>query len=71
MKSAPSVEKGDPMNKNRVLGKGLSALIQGADLTGMTAAPDEDASIHLVPLENIGFNPEQPRKSFDINKLEI
>ena len=24
------------MNKNRVLGKGLSALIQGADLKGMT-----------------------------------
>jgi len=58
------------MKKNRVLGKGLSALIQGADLTGMTAAPDEDASIHQVPLENIGFNPEQPRKSFDSNKLE-
>jgi len=70
MKSAPSVEKGDPVNKNRVLGKGLSALIQGADLKGMTTAPDEDASIHLVPLENIGFNPDQPRKSFNSNKLE-
>ncbi len=70
MKSAPSVEKGDSMSKNRVLGKGLSALIQGADLKGMTTAPDEDASIHLVPLENIGFNSNQPRKSFDINKLE-
>lgn len=58
------------MNKNRVLGKGLSALIQGADLKGMTTAPDEDASIHMVPLENIGFNPDQPRKLFDDNKLE-
>ncbi|MCK9995508.1 MAG: ParB/RepB/Spo0J family partition protein [Candidatus Krumholzibacteria bacterium] len=58
------------MSKNRVLGKGLSALIQGADLKGMTTAPDEDASIHLVPLENIGFNPDQPRKLFDSNKLE-
>lgn len=70
MKSAPLVEKGDSMSKNRVLGKGLSALIQGADLKGMTTAPDEDASIHLVPLENIGFNPDQPRKLFDSNKLE-
>jgi ParB family chromosome partitioning protein len=69
MKSAPSVEKGDPMNKNRVLGKGLSALIQGADLKGMTTAPDKDTSIHMVPLENIGFNPDQPRKSFDASKL--
>ena len=38
------------MKKNRVLGKGLSALIQGADLTGMTTAPGEDTSIHQVPL---------------------
>ena len=57
------------MSKNRVLGKGLSALIQGADLKGMTTAPDEDASIHMVPLENIGFNKDQPRKLFDSNKL--
>ena len=57
------------MNKNRVLGKGLSALIQGADLKGMTTAPDEDTSIHMVPLENIGFNKDQPRKLFDNNKL--
>ena len=57
------------MNKNRVLGKGLSALIQGADLKGMITAPNEDASIHLVPLEKIGFNPDQPRKLFDSNKL--
>jgi ParB family chromosome partitioning protein len=77
MKSAPLVDhgespedgKGDEMNKNRVLGKGLSALIQGADLAGMTSAPGVDKSIHLVPLENIGFNPDQPRKLFDSNKL--
>ena len=78
MKSAPLVNgpdnpdsgKGDIMNKNRVLGKGLSALIQGADLAGMTADPGVDASIHMVPLENIGFNPQQPRKLFNINRLE-
>jgi ParB family chromosome partitioning protein len=70
MKSAPLAEEGGSMNKNRVLGKGLSALIQGADFKGMTTAPNEDAYIHLVPLENIGFNKNQPRKTFDINKLE-
>jgi len=78
MKSAPLVDnhdspeigEGNNVNKNRVLGKGLSALIQGADLKGMTSAPDVDAGIHLVPLENIGFNPDQPRKLFDSNKLE-
>jgi ParB family chromosome partitioning protein len=70
MKSAPLAEEGDSMSKNRVLGKGLSALIQGADLTGMTTAPDKDASIHMVPLENIGFNKDQPRKLFDANRLE-
>jgi ParB family chromosome partitioning protein len=36
----------------------------------MTTSPDKDTSVHLVPLENIGFNPVQPRKSFDDNKLE-
>ena len=67
---SPEEEKSKVVGKSRVLGRGLSALIQGADLTGMTSAPDEDASIHQVPLENIGFNPSQPRKSFDPNKLE-
>ena len=58
------------MNKNRVLGKGLSALIQGADLKGMTTAPDQDTNIHQVPIENIGFNPNQPRKLFDDSRLQ-
>lgn len=81
MKSAPLADnqgsgesadepKGDAPRRKGVLGKGLSALIQGADLKGMTAAPGEDTSVHLVPLENIGFNPSQPRKLFDVNKLE-
>jgi len=67
---SPEDQKVDVLSKNRVLGKGLSALIQGADLKGMTAAPGEDSSVHLVPLENIGFNPDQPRKSFNTKKLE-
>lgn len=57
------------MNRNKVLGKGLSALIKGADLSG---APQEEkgASISLLPLEEIGFNPQQPRKKFDDASLD-
>ena len=58
------------MTKNRVLGKGLSALIQGAEF--LDDGPDEprDRGIAQVPLDEIGFNPAQPRKFFDANKLE-
>ncbi|MCB1184005.1 ParB/RepB/Spo0J family partition protein [bacterium] len=68
------------MSKNRVLGKGLSALLNGADLKGMplpaaatapgAAAADAGATVREVALEAIGFNPDQPRKLFDNNKLE-
>jgi ParB family chromosome partitioning protein len=60
------------MNKNRVLGKGLSALLNGADIKGVpgrdhTAA--DKTGVTRLPLEAIGFNPHQPRKTFDDNKL--
>ncbi len=58
------------MSKNRVLGKGLSALIQGADLKGVPQVVDDATTIAKIPLEEIGFNPLQPRKLFDDNKLE-
>jgi ParB family chromosome partitioning protein len=58
------------MNKNRVLGKGLSALIQGADLTGVPPRPvDSGGGIAKLPLANIGVNPNQPRKIFHDNEL--
>lgn len=74
-----------PANKKNVLGKGLSALIQGADLRGVppmaagaAAAPGES---HPAPapaptgeplklrLASIGVNPDQPRKIFHDNEL--
>jgi ParB family chromosome partitioning protein len=58
------------MSKNRVLGKGLSALIQGADIKGVPVAPGDGSAIAQIPLEQIGFNPDQPRKMFDDSKLE-
>ena len=58
------------MSRNRVLGKGLSALIQGADLTGASMASGDEVGAPKIPLEAIGFNPGQPRKVFDASKME-
>jgi len=58
------------MSKNRVLGKGLSALIKGADLKGLSEESKESNGISTLALEEIGFNVDQPRKHFDPNKLD-
>ena len=58
------------MSKNRVLGKGLSALIKGADLKGLSTDLPESNGISTLGIEEIGFNIDQPRKYFDANKLE-
>ena len=61
------------MSKNRVLGKGLSALLNGADVRGVPGRPTAETDgtgVIGVPLEAIGFNVDQPRKLFDNNKLE-
>jgi ParB family chromosome partitioning protein len=62
--------------KNRVLGKGLSALIQGAG-SGATASmavttpgsPSGRAVVD-IPLSALSFNPNQPRKVFKEEKLQ-
>jgi len=54
------------MAKNRVLGKGLSALIQGADFM---AGPAGQREVHEVPLEALICNPHQPRKVFQEDSL--
>lgn len=56
-----------PADRKRVLGKGLSALIQGADLAIMTPGARE---VREVPLEQVVQNPDQPRKIFQEDKLE-
>ncbi len=58
------------MSKNKVLGKGLSALIKGADLSGPASEKGSGTLVSLIPLEEIGFNPNQPRKKFDTGNLE-
>ena len=56
------------MKPNRVLGKGLSALIPAADATAGGRLGDREA--RMLALAEIGLNPHQPRKSFDKNNLE-
>ncbi len=58
------------MTKNRVLGKGLSALIHEADLDGIPGLDGESQKIVNVDIDDIGFNPDQPRKLFDENALK-
>lgn len=61
------------MSKNRVLGKGLSALLNGADIKGVPTPNRDgahDSDMRAVPLEQIGFNAQQPRKLFKDNKLQ-
>jgi ParB family chromosome partitioning protein len=53
------------MRGNRVLGRGLSALIQGAD-EGVRLG---DREARLIPLASITANPLQPRKSFEESGL--
>lgn len=74
-----------PTNRKNVLGKGLSALIQGADLRGVPPHPADEAGVGLagqatppapagqplrLPLGAIGVNPDQPRKIFHDNELQ-
>ena len=53
--------------QDRVLGRGLSALISGA--TSDSGASLGDREARLVPLDRIGLNPGQPRKIFKDNTL--
>jgi ParB family chromosome partitioning protein len=53
------------MKPNRVLGKGLSALIPVAEGLGRLG----DRDVRMLPLTDIGLNPLQPRKSFNDNGL--
>jgi len=53
------------MKTNRVLGRGLSALIEGAAEGGQLG----DREARMVPLSALVTNPDQPRKLFDDNRL--
>ncbi len=57
------------MSSNRVLGKGLSALIQEVDLKGMPGLTQDSESLSKINIDHIGFNPDQPRKLFNESAL--
>lgn len=57
--------------KKRGLGRGLSALM--ADVNRDDAPAEQDAprrAEQAIPIEKIAANPDQPRRSFDTEKLE-
>ena len=66
-------QKGRRMGKDKVLGKGLSALIKGADLRGLTLPPvrgDDASGLTHIAIDDIGFNIDQPRKMIDDKSLQ-
>ena len=44
------------MNRNKVLGKGLSALLQGADIKGVPEGQVKETELGFICLVTIGFN---------------
>lgn len=56
------------MARKSVLGKGLSALIQDAGTGASMAVAGRE--IRDVPLDQLACNPDQPRKTFNKEKLE-
>ncbi|MFW5826961.1 MAG: ParB/RepB/Spo0J family partition protein, partial [Alkalispirochaeta sp.] len=56
------------MSKQRRLGKGIDALLQGRDITQLDSG--DINSVVSVPLDRIRANPDQPRKSFAPEALE-
>lgn len=54
------------MTRRKALGKGLGALIPGAD---MQPTEEKGESIHYIPIDQISPNPFQPRNRFDEEKI--
>lgn len=54
------------MPRQRRLGKGIDALLQGRDITQLEHA---STSVLTVPLDQLHPNPDQPRKTFDEESL--
>ncbi len=56
------------MSRQRRLGKGIDALLQGRDLGSLETG--DINSVVSVPIDNVRPNPDQPRKSFSPEALE-
>lgn len=55
------------MSKQRRLGRGIDALLQGGDISQID---EETSRLVSVPLETLRANPDQPRKVFDEERLD-
>src|SRR6056297_2122619 len=60
----------DKKTKQRGLGRGLSALMADVNEDKTTASEAPKPADRTVPIEKIRPNPDQPRRSFDKEKLE-
>lgn len=58
------------MNKKKVLGKGLSALLEDSNTANKSSKNTSITNIDEIPLSSIEVNPFQPRVDFDQSKLE-
>lgn len=56
------------MSRQRRLGKGIDALLQGRDLGSLETG--DINSVVSVPIDNVRPNPDQPRKSFSPEALD-
>ncbi len=54
------------MSKQRRLGRGIDALLQGRDVTQLE---NDTAAVMTIPLARLYPNPDQPRKTFDEEAL--
>lgn len=57
------------MSKQRRLGKGIDALLQGRDLTQLEQSDVDVERVRIVPIAKVVPNPDQPRKSFPADSL--
>ncbi len=57
-------------NKNKALGRGLSALMGDITRENLSGTVDSQSSGRLIPIEKLIPNPDQPRQLFDSVKLK-
>jgi len=57
-------------NKNKGLGRGLSALMSDIQPVNEPSATGSKSADQLIPIEKISPNPDQPRRRFEQDKLD-
>ena len=65
--SAPKVS---PKGKSRGIGRGLEAILAASPAPGGGAAPAGITELRDLPIDQVGPNPDQPRRRFDADELQ-